>query len=212
MYRRYESMSARNGDVEDMEQSEDSGIGVRARVGSAWGFFAVPDLADAPAREAGARAAAIAAASGLVQAGAGSTNAAGNERSDLVSAEPVVASWQSPCQVDPLGVPLSVKGDLVGGATAEAHRAGADLAEGTYRIWDTQKWFVSSEGHRIDQHIRECGGGIWATAVGDGETQRRSYPTFGGQYGTRGWELVTELDLPAQADRIAHEADRKSVV
>src|SRR5689334_3579803 len=120
MHRRHESMSARNGDVEDVDQSEDSGIGIRARVGSAWGFFAVPDLAEAPARAAGARAAAIAAASGMVHSG---------KDSDLVPAEPVVASWSSPCQVDPLGVPLSVKGDLVAGATAEAHRAGADLAE-----------------------------------------------------------------------------------
>ncbi|MBO0870727.1 MAG: TldD/PmbA family protein, partial [Micromonosporaceae bacterium] len=53
MHRRYESMSARNGDVEDVAQNEDAGIGVRARVGSGWGFFAVPDLADGPARAAG---------------------------------------------------------------------------------------------------------------------------------------------------------------
>ena len=37
-----------------------------------------------------------------------------------------------------------------------------------------------------------------ATAVGEGETQRRSYPGIRGQYGTRGWELVRELDLPGQ--------------
>ena len=74
---------------------------------------------------------------------------------------------------------------------------GADLAEGLYQIWDTAKWFVSSEGHRIDQRIRECGAGIMATAIGDGETQRRSYPAARGQYGTRGWELVDELDLEA---------------
>jgi hypothetical protein len=58
--------------------------------------------------------------------------------------------------------------------------AGADLAEAMYRIWDTRKWFVSSEGHRIDQHIRECGGGITATVIGGGETQRRSYRPTGG--------------------------------
>ena len=34
-----------------------------------------------------------------------------------------------------------------------------------------------------------------ATAVGERETQRRSYPGIRGQYGTRGWELVRELDL-----------------
>ena len=35
-----------------------------------------------------------------------------------------------------------------------------------------------------------------ATANGETETQRRSYPGIRGQYGTRGWELVRELDLP----------------
>ena len=44
MRRRYESMTARNGDVEELMQHEDEGIGVRALVGSGWGFFAVPDL------------------------------------------------------------------------------------------------------------------------------------------------------------------------
>ena len=41
--------------------------------------------------------------------------------------------------------------------------------------------------------------------VGEGETQRRSYPAFRGQFGTRGWELVRSLDLPGHADRIAAE-------
>ena len=56
MHRRYESMTARNGDVEELSQHEDAGIGVRALVGSGWGFFAVPDLSDAAARAAGAQA------------------------------------------------------------------------------------------------------------------------------------------------------------
>src|SRR5436305_215867 len=89
-------------------------------------------------------------------------------------------------------------------ATAAVEAALA--AEALYQIWDTRKWFVSSEGHRIDQHIRECGGGISATAIGEDETQRRSYPSYRGQYGTRGWELVTELDLAAHAARVADEA------
>src|SRR6266540_1306370 len=92
------------------------------------------------------------------------------------------------------------------GATAEAHKAGADLAEGLYQIWDTRKWFVSSEGHRIDQHIRECGAGLSVTVIGEGETQRRSYPAYRGQYGTQGWELVDRLDIGAHAIRIAEEA------
>ena len=97
-------------------------------------------------------------------------------------------------------------------ATATMPEHGADLAEGLYQPWETRKWFVSSEGHRIDQHVRESGAGIMATAIGDGETQRRSYPAARGQYGTQGWELVEGLDLertpPASAPRpgAAHRA------
>ncbi len=196
MHRRYESMSARNGEVEALDQDEDAGIGVRALVGSGWGFYAVPDLSDAAARGAGTAAATIAAASAQVP-GPGI---------DLVPAAARTGSWASRCEIDPLSVSLSDKGDLLVSATAAMRDHGADHAEGLYQIWDTRKWFVSSEGHRIDQHIRESGGGISATAIGDGETQRRSYPSYRGDYGTRGWELVAGLDLVAHAPRIADEA------
>jgi TldD protein len=196
MHRRYEAMAARNGKVEDVTQNEDSGIGVRALVGSGWGFYAVPDLADASVRRAGEQAAEIATASGRV----------GGRPIDLVAGEPATGSWASPCEIDPLGVPLSDKGDLMVRATTTIRDHGADLAEGHYQIWKTSKWLVSSEGHRIDQHVRECGAGISATAIGEGETQRRTYPAARGQYGTRGWELVEELDLDAHAARIAEEA------
>ena len=101
---------------------------------------------------------------------------------------------------------LSEKGDLLTGVTGAMHRAGGDQSTGSYHIWDTRKWFVSSEGHRIDQHIRECGAGITTTVIGESETQRRSYPANRGQFGTRGWELVHEIDLAAHGERIVDEA------
>jgi len=196
MHRRYESMTARNGEIEALVQHSDAGLGVRALVGSSWGFYAVPDPSPAAARAAGGRAAKIAAASAQVP----------GPPIDLVPAGAGTASWASRCRVDPLSVPLPDKGDLLVSATRTMLDHGADLAEGLYQIWDTEKWFVSSEGHRIDQRIRECGAGLSATVIGDGETQRRSYPSHRGQYGTSGWELVNDLDLPAHAARIAEEA------
>jgi TldD protein len=195
MHRRTESMSARNGAVEALDQGETAGIGVRALVGSSWGFFATPHLDPSAVRAAGRQAVEIAKASSRVPG-----------RASMIPAEPEVGSWASRCEVDPLDVPVSDKGDLLTAATAEMRAQGADIATGLYQIWDTRKWFVSSEGHRTDQRIRECGGGISATAVGERETQVRSYPSRRGQYGTRGWELVTELDLAAHASRIADEA------
>src|SRR5215470_9667399 len=103
MHRRTESMDARNGEIEELIQGEDYGLGVRALVGSGWGFFAVPDLSAADAQRAGTRAAAIAAASASVPGPA----------ADLVGSTPVTADWASNCEIDPLAVPLSEKGDLL---------------------------------------------------------------------------------------------------
>ena len=53
---RTEAMSARNGVVEALDREERAGVGVRALIGSSWGFFAVPDVGSAAARRAGERA------------------------------------------------------------------------------------------------------------------------------------------------------------
>jgi len=197
MHRRTESMEALNGEIEDLTQDEDAGVGVRALVGSGWGFYALPDLSTTAARAAGARAAAIAAASARVS----------GAPVDLIgNGGGTVASWASECEIDPLSVPLSEKGDLLVAVTGEMHRAGGDQSRASYDIWDTRKWFVSSEGHRIDQHFRECGGGLTTTVLGEGETQRRSYPAYRGQFGTVGWEMMHRIDLPAHATRVVEEA------
>lgn len=195
MMRRSESMSARNGDVADVDRFDTLGLGVRALVGSGWGFFATSDLADRAVGDAGRHAATIAAASASVA----------GPPSELVPTPVSSGSWSSPCTIDPSYVSLADKADLLATATTLMREHGADLASALYHVWDTRKWFVSSEGHRVDQRIRECGAGIEALAIGDGETQRRSYPANRGQYGTSGWELVESLDLVGNAPRIADE-------
>src|SRR5829696_547959 len=88
MLLRHESMAARNGDVEDLLQRESVGVGVRALVGSSWGFVAVPDPTDGEARRAGAEATAVARASALVP-GPGV---------DLVPVPAHQDSWAGPCE------------------------------------------------------------------------------------------------------------------
>ncbi len=193
---RTEAMAARNGVIERLDREDRAGVGVRALVGSSWGFFAVPDVGSAAARRAGEQATAVARASAL---------AAGSALR-MTPQPPATGHWESDCREDPWSVSLAEKGDLLEGVTRAMREHGADLAEASHRVWDTRKWFVSSEGTKVDQHIVECGAALSATAVGEGETQRRSYPGIRGQYGTRGWELIRELDLPGNAPRIAEEA------
>ena len=193
---RTEAMAARNGVVESLDRQDRAGVGVRALVGSSWGFFAVPDVGSAAARRAGEQATAVARASALVP----------GKALTLTPQPAATGHWESDCREDPWSVGLAEKGDLLESVTRTMREHGADLAEASHRVWDTRKWFVSSEGTRVDQHIVECGAAMSATAVGESETQRRSYPGIRGQYGTRGWELIRELDLPANAARIAEEA------
>jgi TldD protein len=194
---RHESVEARNGVVEGLTQGDRAGIGVRALIGQAWGFQATPTLSAAAAREAGAGAAAVARASGRLP----------GPPLDLAPAPVVEATWSSTWVEHPIDdVGLAEKADLLVAATEAANGAGAPLAQAHLQAWDTEKWFASSEGSRVTQRLVECGAGFEATAIGDGETQRRSLPGVRGQYGTQGFELVRGLDLVGRAGPLAEEA------
>jgi len=194
---RYESMSAKNRVIEELTQTETAGVGVRALIGSSWGFQSTPELTVGAARRAGERAAAVARASARVA----------GPPLELAPTPVVQASWANQWVEHPLtDVGIGERAELLIDVTGAIAEAGVPLAQASHQIWDTEKWFASSEGSRIDQHLVECGAVIDATAIGDGETQRRSYPGVRGQYGTRGWELVRGLDLLGNAPRIAEEA------
>lgn len=194
---RDETIEVLNGSVEQLDRGEAAGVGVRALIGSSWGFFGTHDLSPAALRAAGARATEIARASAVVP-GAPFT----------LGEVPVVdAEYLTPHDEAPLEVPLSEKVDLLVAVTAAMQEVEQiRLARASLASWDTHKWFVSSQGSRIHQHIVESGGGFDATAVGDGETQRRSYPQSFGQFETGGFETVRRWDYLGNAPRIADEA------
>ena len=192
-----EGLQARNGVLEGLRRSESAGVGVRALIGSSWGFSAPSDLGDGAVRRAGEEAAAIARASARVP----------GPPLELADVPVAVDHWDSGWQEHPDDVSLAEKGDLVVGATAiMAGVVGVSVAEATLSFWDTEKWLVSSQGHRISQHIVESGSTMSATAVGEQETQRRSWGGIGGHCGTRGYELVRRADLAGNAGRVAEEA------
>jgi len=193
---RTESLEARDGVLEEVTRRDDAGLGVRALVGGGWGFAATAELGTTGVRQAGERAARVARASTAVPGHGGGR----------VPEAPVVGDWSSKCVEDPLDVALGEKADLLVGTTDVLRAEGADIASASFEAWDVTTWFVSSEGSRVSQRVRKCGTGMDATAVGREETQRRTYPGFRGQFGTRGYELVREVDLLGNAARVASEA------
>ena len=118
MDRRHESMDARNGEVEGLTQQSSVGIGVRALIGSGWGFFATADLSIDAARAAGVRAAAIARASASVP----------GPDLELAPVEVRQDHWENAIVEDPMAVPLAEKGDLLVAATRTMREHGADVA------------------------------------------------------------------------------------
>ncbi|MEN8040610.1 MAG: TldD/PmbA family protein [Actinomycetota bacterium] len=192
-----ETINVRNQNLDQMDRDEAIGVGVRALIGSSWGFAATADLTNASIRAAGERAAAIARASGLV-------SGPPMEFADVPVSQD---SWETPYDEDPFAVSTSEKVDLLVNVTKTMQGVdGVAIATGNLTFYDTNKWFVSSQGHRIHQHIVESGGGYDATAIGEAETQRRSYPQSFGQYETGGFETVRKWDYEGNAQRIAEQA------
>jgi TldD protein len=195
--RRTRGISVHNGVVQAVDTGEQIGVGVRALVGSSWGFFATDHLGPARARAAGEQATAIARASALVPG------------PDLVLSEVPVRqdSYRTPVEEHPFSVSVAEQADLlVEATTLMLEEPRVRVARGWLGFGDLDTWLVSSDGHRIHQNLVSSGGGISAMSVGDGETQIRSYPQSFGQYESGGFETIRRWDYAGNAPRIAGEA------
>ncbi|HSJ56726.1 MAG TPA: TldD/PmbA family protein [Anaerolineae bacterium] len=191
--RRREEMSVKNAHPERLITIEDAGIGVRVLVDGAWGFAATGDFSTEAAGETVARAVEIARASARVQA----------ERVTLPPRPPEAGEYSATVEQDAFGVPADERmALLVECCQAMQRRPTVRVAEATLRFVREQKRFVSTEGSRLAQTLVETGGGVAATAVGEGAFQRRSFAN----HAQAGYEFIRELDLAAQAERCAEEA------
>jgi TldD protein len=192
-------VSTKNGAVATVNQSQDFGFGVRVIADGAWGFASSALLTAAEIDRVTALAVNIARASALVQKNGGV---------DLGPPVSHVGQYQTPVEIDPFSVPLEQKIDLLLQADTQMQRVqGIRVAQGNIVSLRELKTFANSEGSFVEQQIVETGCGIVATAVGEGEIQKRSYPNaFGRHQMTRGWEFVEEMDLPGHAEQIANEA------
>src|SRR3954447_1562543 len=94
---RREDLEVRAGAVDEATGETVEGIGVRVRVGGAWGFAATADVSPAGAELALERALACAAAQPVAR-----------ER-PLTAVESASGVWRSPCERDPFAVPLEEK-------------------------------------------------------------------------------------------------------
>jgi TldD protein len=191
-------LSTKNGRPAQVRESQSMGVGVRVVAQGAWGFAATDDLARASVDRTAARAVEIARASATAK----------KHDVKLAKEAKIIDRWQAPCRIDPFSIPVSTCLELLLEVDAELRREkGVTLAEASMDFRRVEQLFLSTAGSEIEQVKTQSGAGLVATSFAGSEIQRRSYPnSFGGQYQTRGYELVGELDLVGNAPRIAQEA------
>lgn len=191
-------ISTKDGVVEELQLGLDYGFGVRVLVKGAWGFAGSSSLTQGEARKTVSMAVKLAQAASLTQ-----------PKKVKLSHVPVVKdSYRTPVKIDPFKVPTSKIVNLLLAAD-KAQRIGKKIkiSQTYFSAFRQKKIFASTEGSLINQEIVFTGAGLEATAVEKGEVQNRSYPkSAGGQFETRGWEMVEEVDLKENASRIANEA------
>ncbi len=196
---RAETIEVRNGVVATLADDRSCGYGVRAFYNGAWGFAASDDASDAGLDATAARAVAIARAGAAV--GAKRFAEAPTERHEAV--------YVTPVRIDPATIPVGERVAFlldVERALHATHRISTGRA--MVELWRTHKEFYSTTGSRIAQTLYQTGSMMEALAVGNGDSQERTYPGDVGLYQTGGWEIVQAAALRENAQRIAEEADR----
>ena len=192
-----ERLVVRSGAVETLSNDESQGIGVRVLVSGCWGFastnIVAPDEIDR-----------------ITNVAVEIAKASAQSSTGQVSLGPPVTSqgvYTTPIRVNPFTISLEDKLGLLLEADARMGSVkGISARTGNLIFIKEHKIFANSEGAHVEQTIYEAGGGIMATARGNGEIQRRSYPQSMRQQGCAGWEFVDSMDLAGNAERIATEA------
>ncbi len=196
--RSVQSLSTRNGVVEAIESSSSQGIGIRVLFKGAWGFAGTSDLSSRSIKESAKKALEIARASAMVE----------GTKTALYPLKPQKAKFETHIKKDPFKIPLNEKIETLLESDREMMKVkGITVAQSFMRAWREEKTFASTEGSYIEQTQTETGAGLDCMATDGRDAQNRSYPnSFRGQFQTRGYEVVDEVDLPKHAQKTAQEA------
>ena len=194
-----ENIEVENGILSSYNVLTNRGVGIRVLADGAWGFAASNNLDKISLQETAAKALDIARASALTK----------KEDVRLAHEDKHIDTYITPIIKNPFQVSPSEKIDLLVKATKMMLKDKVKKSEGSFSFYKIHKIFVSTEGSEIEQTMFESGGGITAYAIGEGDFQKRSYPSsFGGDYATRGYEFIEEMNLLENTERVTQEANQ----
>ena len=155
-------ITTRDRNVENIVNTESSGVGVRVIANGAYGFASTNDMSPDSIAAAARQAVAIARANAKLQ-------------TEPVRLAPVKGvgevSWATPFKKDWRTVPIKEKADMLIAANAAGLASGASFMTSTLFQVNQQKYFASTDGSYIDQDIHRLWAPFTATAV-DKSTNR----------------------------------------
>ena len=147
-----QSLITREDKVQNVVNTESSGVGVRVIAQGAWGFAATKDPTPDGVAAAARQAVAIARANARIQ----------GRPVQLAPLKGVgEVSWRTPIVKNAMAVPVKEKVDLLLDANATALAAGASFAASRMFVINEQKYFASTDGSYIDQDVHR----IWVPST-----------------------------------------------
>jgi TldD protein len=194
----HESLTVKNQEMEGIDRARSEGVGIRVLADGYWGFAATARIGEEDIDRTARLAVEIARAASRLP----------RDPVRLADVEPVRDVWETHIQEDPFTVSLEEKVSLLMEASRRMQSVEAlAFAEAMLDFYRRRSAFASSEGAAIEQTVVHSGGGIEATAIGDGEMQRRSFPnSFRGHLSAAGFEHIRALSLLEESERTATEA------
>lgn len=142
--------------VENVVNTESTGIGIRVIVNGTWGFAATSDLSPDAVAKAAQQAAAIAKANSKFQ----------TTPVQLAPTQGVgEVSWATPIKKNAMQVPVKDKVELLLAVNNAALKAGADYVNSVMFLVNEQKYFASTDNSYIDQDIHRIWTPMQVTAI-----------------------------------------------
>ncbi len=189
-----------NGNLKQSDFRRESGLGIRVLYQGAWGFSASSDLSNIAAL--------------FDKAFDNARVAAGRVTFPvrLADKEAVRASFTSPSQIDPFGVPFAEKVAFLKEMDEKLDQEGVFMRASDLSFKRKQIVFADSEGSEIEKYITEVFATLQVSGRDDqGVTYDRTFRLGRDGASTRGWESIDRARFSENAARIVKEMNQVRV-
>lgn len=196
---RFEAISAREQQVQNVSRSQSFGFGVRALVKGTWGFASSRIVTPEEVRRVTAQAVEIARANAAFQ----------RKPIQVVPAQKIVTSWKGAFEKDPFDVPIDDKIQFLLRLNQAAMKTqGVSFVNSAMLFVNEQKFLATSDGSRIEQYLIRSFPSFNVTAVNRANGDFQTRASFGGPQAL-GYEYLEKYPWLTEAEQAGQEVVMK---